>query len=109
MDSSWTPIRRPPDGVGRAEIPPSWRISSPCRGQHDRPLGQQGAEPAAGRGPGRGRPAGDGERPEVVLAGARELAALGAPCRKCSARLAAAQRFCGECGAPVLREAGAVA
>ncbi len=32
VSSSRAPIRSPPDGVGRAEMPPTWRISSSCRG-----------------------------------------------------------------------------
>lgn len=45
--------------------------------------------------------------PRELLAGAGQLAALpaaGPPCRKCSAAVLPAARFCGSCGAPVLRE-----
>ncbi len=45
--------------------------------------------------------------PRDLLAGAGQLAALpggGPPCRKCSAPVQSAARFCGSCGSPVLRE-----
>jgi hypothetical protein len=43
--------------------------------------------------------------PKDLLAGAApQLAAAGAECRKCASAVSPGVRFCGHCGAPVLRE-----
>ncbi len=50
--------------------------------------------------------------PRELLAGASQLAALpaaGPPCRKCQASVLPNARYCGSCGAPVLREVEAAA